>query len=250
MVKENQDAYKYQAILMAAGVGSRISAHTNKPKSTLDTGGGDTIIGHTLNMLNERDFKINMVVGYRKENVKSLLSEYDIRFFDNPFFRVTNSIGSLWFARSALEEASKNNQDIVLANADVFWSGKLLDKLLAFDGDFVLLGDRSRTEVGDYFFQIDDGGKLLDNGKGMDISKRSCEYVGAGKISARAVPQFIKQLDFLIWSEKYSMWWEDALYSFKDINPVTILDVEGDFWGEVDTIEDYQRILDYVNAGK
>ena len=240
---------KRQAILMAAGVGSRISAHTHRPKSTLDvSGSGDTIIEHTLKILEKHDFKVNVVVGYRKENVKSLLKNHPVRFFENPFYRITNSVGSLWFARDALVKAQENGQDVVLANADVFFGEELLEKLLADEGGFVMLGDKTRTEVGDYFFKTDEEGTLLDNGKGMSEEDRSCEYVGIAKISAEMLPFFITQLDYLIWCEKYNMWWEDALYSFKELSPVKILDVDGLFWGEVDTIEDYQRILDYVSG--
>ena len=240
---------KHQAILMAAGVGSRISAHTRKPKSTLTVGDShDTIIGHTIRMLEDHDFAVNIVVGYKKENVKSLLREFDIRYFENPFFRVTNSIGSLWFAREALVEAQANGQDVVLANADVYWSKELLEKLLADDHDLVLLGDKSRTDEGDYFFKADEDGTLIDYGKGMDPEERTCEYVGAGKVGNAALGNFIRQIDALIWREKYTMWWEDALYRFSNRTPVNILDVDGAFWGEVDTLEDYQRIIDHVLA--
>lgn len=238
---------KHQAILMAAGVGSRISAHTRKPKSTLTVGNShDTIIGHTIRMLENHDFDVNIVVGYKKENVKSLLREFDIRYFENPFFRVTNSIGSLWFARDVLTEALEAGQDVVFANADVYWSNELLEKLLADENGFVLLGDWSRTEEGDYFFKADEEGTLIDNGKGMEPEERTCEYVGIGKVSNEMLPVFIRQLDELIWREKYNMWWEDTMYYFKDKNPIHVLDVDGAFWGEVDTIDDYQRILEHV----
>ena len=242
---------KYQAILMAAGVGSRISTYIHQPKSTLDLGeDNETIVEHTLKMLAERDFDVNMIVGFQKEKILDLLADYDVRFFDNPFYRATNSIGSLWFARQALVEAAEKGQDVILTNADVFWSHFLLDKLLADDSDFVLLADKSRVTVGDYFFKLDEDGYVIDNGKGMAVEDRSCEYVGVGKVSAKALPTFIEHLDALIWDEKYNMWWEDVMYSYKTTDPIKVIDTEGDFWGEVDTIEDYQRLLDYVKNRK
>lgn len=243
---------KYQAILMAAGVGSRLSAHTRKPKSTLgiDDQDGETIIGHTCRQLSERDFKINIVVGYRKESVKAQLRDWPVRFYENPFYRVTNSIGSLWFAREALVHAQERGQDVLLANADVYFGEDLIDRLMSCPDGLVMFGDSSRTKVGDYFFRTNDQGMLVGNGKGLDVSERTCEYVGIAKVASEMLPSFITQLDYLIWNGKFDMWWEDAFYSFKEMAPVKVLDAEGSFWGEVDTIEDYQRILDHTAGGE
>ena len=48
----------------------------------------------------------------------------------------------------------------------------------------------------------------------------------------------------------YNLWWENVLYSFVDDGeiPVETLDVAGEFWAEVDTLPDYNRILAYVAA--
>lgn len=238
---------KYQAILMAAGVGSRISAHTNKPKSTLAVSDdNDTIIAHTLRMLQSNDFKINLIVGYRKDSVKAQLEGYEVNYFENPYYRITNSIASLWFAKDALIEAMENGQEVILGNADVFWGTELLEKILSDEHDCTMLADSHRVEVGDYFFNVDDNGILVANGKQLALEDRNCEYVGIAKISSAFLPTFIEHLDKLIWNEDYNMWWEDVLYSFKNESPVHVLDVEGRFWGEVDTLEDYQRIVDYI----
>lgn len=244
---------KYQAILMAAGVGSRISAHTNKPKSTLSISENksnktDTIIGHTLDMLDRYDFKINLIVGYRKEIVKDQLSDFKVNYFENPYYRITNSIASLWFAKEALLEARDNNQPVILGNADVFWGEEILDEILADKSNAVMLADRTRVEVGDYFFNVSDEGILLDNGKQLKVEDRNCEYVGIAKIEPEFIDTFIAHLDELIWNEDYNMWWEDVLYSYKESTPVKVLDVNGLFWGEVDTLEDYQRIIDHLSG--
>ena len=54
-------------------------------------------------------------------------------------------------------------------------------------------------------------------------------------------------LDYLIKDEDYNLWWENILYSLSDKKDIHVKDVEGKFWGEVDTIEDYDRILNYIN---
>jgi choline kinase len=111
-----------------------------------------------------------------------------------------------------------------------------------------MLADRSRVSEGDYFFKVDARGRLLDNGKTLHRSDRSCEYVGVSIIPPRFLPTFLETLDQLIWEERYGMWWEDVIYSLKSKHWISVADVEGRFWGEVDTVLDYQRIAQHFQG--
>ena len=46
--------------------------------------------------------------------------------------------------------------------------------------------------------------------------------------------------------ELYHLWWENVLYNYSKEYPVYALDVEDRFWGEIDYIEDYERILNHI----
>ena len=48
---------------------------------------------------------------------------------------------------------------------------------------------------------------------------------------------------------KYDLWWENVLYEHILENPVHVRDVSDLFWAEIDYIDDYSRILDYVRTG-
>jgi L-glutamine-phosphate cytidylyltransferase len=234
-----------KAIFMAAGVGSRLSSKTNRPKSTLEIG-DDTIIGHTVQMMQNHGIESNFIVGFEKEVIKETLAAFSpLTYFENPFYRVTNSIGSLWIARAALVDAAKAGEDLILANADVYWDEDILSALLSYDSPVVMLGDRTRCADGDYFFHLEDG-KITSYGKGLALEERSCEYVGIAKVRADFLPVFIENLDHLIWQENYDMWWEDVLYRSCETHPVDVVDVEGAFWAEVDYLDDYRRILTHL----
>jgi len=234
-----------KAIFMAAGVGSRLSSKTNRPKSTLEIG-DDTIIAHTVRMMEKHSIQSNFIVGFQKDVIEDTLAEFDdVVYYENPFYRVTNSIGSLWVGRKAIEEAAAAGEDLLLANADVYWGEDILSKLLASDVPALLLGDRTRCEDGDYFFHLEDG-KITEYGKEMAPERRSCEYVGIGKIRADFLPTFLENLDRLIWQENYNMWWEDVLYRSCEKHPVDVIDVDGTFWAEVDYVYDYERILKHL----
>jgi len=229
-----------KAILMAAGMGTRISQKTNKPKSLLRVG-ESSIIRHTVEMLQKNNIDVTIILGFKGDLIMENLKGLDVKYYVNPFFRVTNSIASLWFAKEQLNSDS----DIIFANADVFWEQDILDLLKNCNDDVVMLGDKTRVLKGDYFFKCKND-KLVEYGKELNVNNRTCEYVGIAKISKNFMPDFVENLEYLIKGE-YNLWWENILYSLSDKKDIFVKDVETRFWGEVDTIEDYNRILEHIN---
>lgn len=232
-----------KAILMAAGMGTRISRTVQKPKCTLEVN-GVPLIRHTVDLLEKNGIKVAVVVGYRHEDVRKALHGTDAGFFYNPFYSITNSLSSLWFADSFLE----GDEDVILINADTYFEQPILDALTSDGHKLMMLGDKSRVDEGDYFFNVDDSGYLVDYGKELTIDNRNCEYVGFAKISAEGIPDFRKQMHKLIDSGEFNLWWENALYEFLKTSPVFVKDVSEIFWAEIDYMDDYQRILAYIDG--
>ena len=146
-----------KAILMAAGYGGRISQFTNEPKSLLKIN-NKSIIRHTVEMLLDAGISVTIIVGFKYKLIKKELKGLDVKFYYNPFFRVTNSIGSLWMAKEELD----SKEDIILGNADVYWDTDILDMVLNDDREVFMLSDKTRTLVGDYFFECKNG--KIENG--------------------------------------------------------------------------------------
>lgn len=234
-----------KAILLAAGKGTRISRMVKAiPKSTLPID-GVPLIRMTVDMLKKEGFGISVCVGYKQNEIKKALEGLDVNYYCNPFYDVTNSIASLWFAQKELD----TKEDILILNADVFFSKQILDKVLEAEEDVVMMVDKTRTKIGDYFFSTNDNGSIKAYGKDLPLQVRQCEYVGIAKIKKGFVPDFIKRLNVLINKQKHNMWWEDIIYSFTDNNEKEIFskDVDGLFWSEIDYFDDYERILNYIS---
>ncbi|MDO5601825.1 MAG: phosphocholine cytidylyltransferase family protein [Oscillospiraceae bacterium] len=235
-----------RAILMAAGKGSRISRMIEAvPKCTLPIG-GKPLIRRTVELLRENGIACEVCVGYKREQVCQALEGLDVVYHYNPFYEVTNSIASLWFARESICE------DMLLLNADVYFSHALLQKLLARREEAIMLVDRERRLTGDYFFSTADNGCIKKYGKDLPIELRSCEYVGVAKLDRAFCPLFTRRMEELIQKGKYRLWWENVLYSMADEGEHAIhtLDVEGEFWSEIDYFDDYERILKYMEQSR
>ncbi len=228
-----------KALIMAAGVGTRISRYIEgKPKCTVDIG-DIALIEYTIKQLQARGIhEIAMILGYKSEVIEEILNGCNVKFYYNYFYEVTNSIASAWFARDFFDD------DMIMMNADVFLEEKLLDMVFCEERSPVLFSDSSRKEEADYKFYYEDN-QLIKFGKELTGDDISGEYVGAAKIYKDFIPSFLNRLNELIVTGKYNMWWEDVLYSFVPERSVYVKDIKGMFWAEVDFIEDYERILEF-----
>lgn len=231
-----------KAILLAAGRGTRISRHIDgKPKCTVPLDGSTTLIEYSLDLLRSRGIQdITLALGYRADIIREITQGRDLRYVENPFFDVTNSIASLWFARHELDGADR----FVIMNGDVFLSAGALDVILAERRSPVFFYDVTRKAEADYKFQCE-GDRIVKYGKNLTVEETSGEYIGAATFGREFLGTFLGRLEALIQDQKHGCWWEDVVYSMAAERPVIAKDVEGTFWGEVDYVEDYQRIMDF-----
>jgi choline kinase len=229
-----------KVIIAAGGVGSRISGTTTKPKSTLEVE-GKALIRRTVEHMCGRGWDVTVITGYKKQNIYDALKGLDVTYFNNPFYRVTNSIASLWFARDHLTD----DDDYIIMNADLFYDYAIIDRLSEATSDITAVVDYSRADIGDYFFNVESG-TIQSFGKQLARENRNCEYVGIIKIRKTAIRSFKEKMISIVDDGRYDTWWENAVYENLEEVPAHVMDVGTRFWAEVDTLEDYRRILEYV----
>lgn len=233
-----------RAILMAAGMGTRISTKTNEPKCLLDIGDGP-LICHTVELLQKNHINVTICLGFKGHLIQEALKDHQVTFYENPFYKVTNSIASLWFAREELDI----KEDLLLANADVFWQQDILDLLCQDTRDVVLLADSSRKDSGDYFFRCEKE-CLKAYGKELTREERTSEYVGLAKVKQSLLPEVKERLKKLVHEGDYQLWWENTLYSMIQDRDIYVKDIVGHYWSEIDVLQDYESILCYREKHK
>lgn len=231
-----------KVLIMAAGVGSRISRHLQgQPKCCVDIN-GKPLIRHTFELLKKKGITdIAIVTGYQERYIHQALEGFSyVRYF-NPFFRVANSISSVWFARDFL-----TSDDIMIMNGDVFMEEKILDVILQEKRSPLMLSDSTRIEDADYRFTWE--GELLKKyGKELSNEQTTGEYVGIGILNSKDVISFKQRVIDAVSNEDYNCWWEDIIYrTVEDGQNVYVNDIAGIFWAEVDYIEDYERIKEFM----
>lgn len=234
-----------KVLILAAGRGTRISRYlSGNPKCTVDIGDGQRLIQYTVDLLNSRGIeRIGIVLGYKAQVIRDVLAGKSVEFYVNPFYDVTNSIASAWFAKEFMA-GGPAGEDLLIMNGDVYLEEKLLDRILADRQSPVMYADGSRKETADYKFYYEDG-ILRKYGKDLEGSDISGEYIGIGRFDSKFLPGFLDRMEEMIGRQEHSVWWENVIYSMTEERPILVEDVAGHFWAEVDYIEDYERILEH-----
>ncbi|NCB05243.1 MAG: phosphocholine cytidylyltransferase family protein, partial [Clostridia bacterium] len=215
-----------KCLILAAGRGTRISRYlSGAPKCTVDVG-GEKLIAYTVRLLHQKGVReIALSVGYRAQDVRQALADLPVQYYFNPFFDVTNSIASAWFARDFL----RGGDDVMLMNGDVYLDESLLDEMLKSTQSPVMFADESRREEADYKFFYQNG--LLEKfGKELSGPDITGEYIGAARMNAEHAAWFVDRMEEMIAQSRHSVWWENVLYENLNRLPVRVENTGGRFW--------------------
>jgi len=230
-----------KVFVLVAGVGTRISRFAQGLPKCLLKVGETSLIRQMVDRMYQHGLRdITLVTGYKNHLIEKELGDR-VSYRHNPFFHVTNSISSLWFARDLLEG------DALITNGDLYYEDRVLDLMLTEKRDVMMLSDKTRIQEADYRFKLD-GDRIVGYGKDIPNEETDAEYVGMAVIKKSLMPSFKKRLEELISKQDSNKWWEDVLYSFiPEGTSIHYRDVGGAFWAEVDYVEDYERIFRWVN---
>ena len=231
-----------KAIIMAAGIGKRLHALNIKKPKCLISIGSTTLIRRSVNLLVSKGISdITVIVGYKPDLIRNELNN-DAAYFENLNFKTTNSIRSLWYAKDLLEG------DILLLNGDLYYEHEILDHIINQTNPVVMLADSTRIDKADYRFGFS-GNQINRFGKHLTNQETDGEYVGIVRIDQSFIKMFKQNLEAMIAAGKNNIWWEDVLYSFieKQI-PIHYFDIAGIFWSEVDTLQDYNYLQNWIKS--
>ena len=125
----NDRAQVRTALLLAAGLGSRLGPLTEALPKCLVSVSGVPILERLLRALDGHGFeRLVIVTGYRAESISDYLGErfggLAIEYLLSPLFATTNNIYSLWLARELIDEP------FLLLESDVVFDEPLLAPLL------------------------------------------------------------------------------------------------------------------------
>jgi choline kinase len=227
-----------QAIIMAAGKGSRISRLTgDMPKSFLEIS-GKKLIDRTIDTLKSAGIlDIIIVIGYQADMfIEKYKADKHIRLIYNPFYDYGNVLTSFWFGQELL------CKDFIYVHADTIFDSTILDMVLESKEDVVLPYDSKPCDEEAMKIRLV-GRRILEINKTMDCKCADGEFIGMLKISNKVINDLKRTTLCLLKEQKLSSYFESAIQRLIDLQTFDIisLDITGKFWAEIDFIEDFIR---------
>jgi choline kinase len=230
------------AVILAAGIGSRLRPLTDDcPKSLLSVGGSIILERMIRNCLSCGISQFVIVVGHKADQIKQLVNKnfrgIRVTYVINERYHDTNTGYSLMLASSAIGSA-----EFVKFDADLVFDVNILRRLIDSDLPNVLCIDRDiALEDEEVKVVTDDQMRVLEIGKTVDSKIAAGESIGVEKISAETGSLLFTELSQMMESSVNHQEYYEAAYS-QLVSKNTVfhaLDITGQKWTEIDTSEDF-----------
>lgn len=216
-----------QGVILAAGVGSRLTALSGGTPKCLVEIGGRPLIMHQLEMLADHGIGPTIVVtGYRADEVKTVIGER-AQIVVNERYAETNSLYSLWLARDLIQGP------FVLLNSDLFFDPTILNKLLRESGS-ALAYDSTSSRGREQTKVALRKGRVSDLGKDVPPSLARGESLGLLKFDDDGARAMLEAADHLMTAGHEDAWVIEGTRSVVSQHGVTGVNIAGLPWAEID----------------
>lgn len=223
-------------IILAAGKGNNLQPLTLKyAKTSYKLDEETTVLQRMVRSIRNADknAEIVVVVGYKAEEIRKELDGESVVFVMNPFYEVTNSISSVWFARDYLER-----ENVTIVHGDAVFSDEIVRTYLTVPTDYpYVLVDSSYIRLGAYNTVTQKDQVLVMSKKLEHFTAKYCCMTKLDPVSSRLLKQ---EVDSMINSNMYDQYFEDSLVQMIMFHDFQLFckDIAGKKWAEVDTVDD------------
>jgi len=230
-----------RGVILAAGRGTRLNGTAGDAPKCLLRVGGMTLLERQIGSLRRAGVHdIVVVVGCQADRVRQSCGP-GVQYVENARFGETNSLYSLWTARSLLYRG------FVVLNCDVLFHPGLLDDLLTASHDAALLVDYradGQPPFGDEEMKVKiRDGLVVDMAKTLPSEDADGENLGIVKFGPLGAPVVIDILDRVVARGGLREWAPKAFRAFARQHPLHAIGAAGRPWIEIDFPEDYQRAV-------
>ena len=236
-----------KAVLLAAGLGSRLGSLTEQIPKALITVGGRPLLAYAVAFARAAGARdITVVGGFGFERVAAEIARLalPVRLVENSAFRDGNLV-SLTTARTFVEDAEEfllMNVDHIYRPAIAVLAGAPADDVTAFvDTDRTLGADDMKVER-------DGAGRVRRIAK--TLASWDAGYVGMTKVPRAAAARYWAAVDAALAAEGRAIHVERVLARLADAGtPPLCRDISGHGWLEVDLPEERDRAEEALRGG-
>lgn len=228
-----------RAILLAAGMGTRLRPLTLTTPKSLTCVNGQPMLERQIEFLNERGInEIIIVTGYLKEKFEYLKEKYNVKIVYNDKFDKYNNIYTMYLVREYLN-------DCYVIDADVYLNKNFIDENINVSTYFSAYKTNFKNE---WILQYDENNKVKDikigNGEGFILSGISYWSKSDGK-------KIIKNLEKVVNNNGFEdLYWDNIVKSNISDLDVYIRKIQSDDCYEIDSLEDLKLVEGIISKRK
>jgi choline kinase/DNA-binding XRE family transcriptional regulator len=254
LIKKTEQS-KTKALIVAAGLGSRLKDHTeNLPKCMLDFGGKTLLQRQIVSYKACGIENINIIRGYKKNKI----NYKGLNYFHNPDYKDNNILNSIFYGEKVL------NGNVIISYSDILFDSHVVKRLLESEHDisvvvdidwkgyYVNRKDHPLSEAENVIFNSNN--EVVKIGKiATEKEEVHGEFIGMIKLNRRGAEIFkqnFHRVKKLYWNKPFQRaktfqkaYLTDMIQELSDIGIKVHCVIIEKGWKEIDTVEDYQKAI-------
>jgi 2-aminoethylphosphonate-pyruvate transaminase len=236
------DAGVTTAVILAAGLGSRLKHHTEEqPKGFLEIDGVSLIERSLINLVNAGISEIIIGTGYLHEHFEELKKKYPVVTFRNEDFSTTGSMFTLFVLQHLIK------RQFLLLESDLLYDPVALNYVLDDSRTDIILASGATDSGDEVFIQASTENTLQQMSKDRRILTHiSGELVGISKLTLATLERMALYSEAHFKKGNKMLNYEDALVGVAIQQPIYIKIVEDLVWCEIDDENHLTRALTLV----
>ncbi|MGL4451022.1 MAG: sugar phosphate nucleotidyltransferase [Sarcina sp.] len=224
-----------RAILLAAGMGTRLRPLTlTTPKSLVEVN-GKPLLERQVQMLKEKGVnEIIVLTGYLKESFDYLVEKYGVKLIHNDKYDIYNNIYTMYLVKDYLK-------DSYVIDADIYLNKNFLKNEMSKSTYFSAYKEGFKDE---WEIHFDENNKVnnitVETGNGYILSGVSYWSMKDGEFIANKLAQKVESNDFK------DLYWDDIVKDNIKSLDIEIEKIGTDDVFEIDNLEDLESVKNKV----
>lgn len=241
-----------KAVILAAGLASRLRPITDKTPKCLLKIKGKTLLGMTLDNLQENGlFDLVLVTGFEAGQIRDFMDRnyphLRVEYIHNPDYAITNNSYSLWLAMQKLEGHS-----MLLLDSDIVFEPSIIRRLLEAGRENVVALNtayKSRLGAEEIKVRMDAENRIQEISKEVNPALAAGESIGIEHFGRAATHHLFEVLRRRILIEKRVNEFYEASFEamIKEGTDIYAVDIAPARCMEIDTPEDLKNAEKMLN---
>ena len=239
-----------KAIILAAGIASRLRPLTDDTPKCLLKIGERSLLQRTLDaLINNNINEFVIVTGYRQQQIIDFINQQypglSVTFVENPKYSTTNNIYSLYLTRPFI-----NNEDALLLDSDIVFDPQIISILLQAKEKNTLAVNCHDLGEEEIKVIVDKEMKVLEISKTCSIKEAMGESIGIERMSRSYLNALFDELEIMIEKEGLdNVFYERAFERLIEKGHCFYaIDTSAYFSAELDTVDDFREAQDLIPA--